>query len=479
MTALRMRFAAACMCMLFYSCADGQSRLTRVYSNFSFVHPVDLQAPPDGSDRIMIVSQPGRIYAIQNGAVPTMQLMLDLTDSVTSRSSELGLLGLAFHPRFSENGYLFVDYTAANPLRTVIARYTMRPPSSNTVDVSSRVVLLEIPQPYENHNGGCLAFGPDGYLYIGMGDGGSGGDPQNNAQNKKSLLGKILRIDVDAASGAKKYSIPADNPFKGNADAAEEVFAYGMRNPWRFSFDRVTKKLWVGDVGQDKYEEVDIVESGKNYGWRTMEGRHCYNPPTGCDQAGLELPVWEYAHATGGGWCITGGVVYRGSALPALYGKYVYADYVTQTIWALSIDAQGIAHNETLVENAGPIVSFGVDAANELYACSYDGKIFKMDKGTPVQNDAERSAFDFRLGQNYPNPFNAGTVLPFHIAGAVHATLTVVDILGRTVATLVDGMYQPGSYTAHWEPRNSASGVYVYRMEAGGMISMRKLVYQK
>jgi len=380
MTVTRTVFAAACISVMFQSGADGQIKLTRMFPDFIFDRPVDFQTPPDGSGRAMIVEQSGRIYAVTNGTVPARTLMLDIKDIVEDRSGELGLLGLAFHPRFSENGYFYVDYTASFPLRTVIARYTMTTPGSNTANAASRVVLLEIPQPYENHNGGCIAFGPGGYLYIGMGDGGSGGDPQNNGQNKKSLLGKILRIDVNTPSGGRNYSVPADNPFRGDASAAEEVYAYGLRNPWRFSFDPVTKKLWAGDVGQNKYEEIDIIESGKNYGWRTMEGLHCFNPASGCDQAGLALPVWEYGHDAAGGWSVTGGHVYRGKNVPSLYGKYVYADFVSQNLWALSVDAQGSARNELLLANAGAISSFGVDADNELYVCSYDGKIYRVDK---------------------------------------------------------------------------------------------------
>jgi glucose/arabinose dehydrogenase len=232
---------------------------------------------------------------------------------------------------------------------------------------------LEIAQPFPNHKGGQIAFGSDGYLYIGMGDGGSGGDPLGNGQNRSTLLGKILRIDVNAPSAGRNYDIPADNPFVDNTlGYREEIYAYGLRNPWRFSFDSATGKLWVGDVGQDWIEEIDVIEKGKNYGWNIMEGTLCYNPPSGCNETGLELPLYEYNHTLGN--AIIGGYIYHGSALPELAGDYVYGDYASGRIWALAANAT----NTLLVNSNLTISSFGVDENKELYVCAFDGKIYNL-----------------------------------------------------------------------------------------------------
>jgi len=302
---------------------------------------------------------------------------LDIRDRVNDDGDEEGLLGLAFHPQFKSNGYFYVDYTASGPDRTVIARYQVDPANANRADKNSQLVLLEISQPYSNHNGGQIVFGPDGYLYIAMGDGGSGGDPHNNGQNPQALLGKILRIDVNSPSAGRNYGIPADNPFVNNASGyKEEIYAYGLRNPWRFSFDSTTGWLWAADVGQNRIEEIDIIEKGKNYGWRIMEGTECYNPGRGCDTRGLVQPIWEYSHETG--QSITGGFVYRGSSVPELVGQYIYADYVSGRIWALRYDGHGRAINTELVDTPFLISSFGVDRNNELYLCTFNKRIYRL-----------------------------------------------------------------------------------------------------
>jgi hypothetical protein len=258
--------------------------------------------------------------------------------------------------------------------------------------VNSELILLVVNQPFANHKGGQLAFGADGYLYIGLGDGGSAGDPFGNAQNRSSLLGKILRIDVDSPSGGRNYGIPADNPYAGNTlGYREEIYAYGFRNPWRFSFDSATQRLWVADVGQDQREEIDIVEKGKNYGWNIMEASLCYSPPTGCNTTGLELPIWEYAHTEG--IAVIGGYVYHGSKMPELDSAYVYGDYGSGRIWALRYDGTSTAVNTLLVDSTLGITSFGLDEENELYICASDGKIYQFQTsdttpptiGAPIQ----------------------------------------------------------------------------------------------
>ena len=239
------------------------------------------------------------------------------------------------------------------------------------------MVLLEFDQPFSNHNGGQISFGPDVYLYIAVGDGGSGGDPKGNGQNRKTLLGSILRIDVNKQSGSKNYSIPEDNPFANTSlGFREEIYAYGLRNPWRFSFDSANGQLWVGDVGQNKYEEVDIIKKGGNYGWNTMEGFHCFKPAN-CDQEGLELPIWEYDRSKGD-ISITGGFVYHGPSLSQLEGLYIYADYVSGRIWALDSRDPKNPINTELLDADFPISAFGIDQNQELFICGFDDKIYKL-----------------------------------------------------------------------------------------------------
>ena len=290
----------------------------------------------------------------------------------------MGLLGLGFHPDYPENGYFYVDYTSTNPTRhTVVARYKVSDSNPDSADAETELILLTQTQPYENHNGGKVTFGPDGYLYISFGDGGSGGDPNNNAQNLKTFLGKILRIDINSTQNNLNYSIPSSNPFAGNSSGyKEEIYTYGLRNPWRFNFDPLTKKLWCADVGQSKWEEIDTLQLGKNYGWRIMEGRHCYNPSSNCDTAGLILPIWEYDHSNGN-CSITGGYVYRGNFLPELQGKYIYADYCSGNIWALDASGSSI-QNEFLLKASARITAFGVDENQELYICGENGIIYKF-----------------------------------------------------------------------------------------------------
>ena len=345
----------------------------RAFPNLSFERPVDLQNAGDGTDRLFVVEQAGRILVFPNDpAAASAGVFLDIRDRVNDGGNEEGLLGLAFHPEYKTNGSFYVYYSVSDPRRSRLSRFSVSSQDPNAADPASEEILLEVDQPYSNHNGGQISFGPDGYLYVALGDGGSGGDPQGNGQNRSTLLGKILRIDADRAP----YGIPPDNPFAGNTQGyREEIFAYGLRNPWRFSFDRPTGRLWAGDVGQNKYEEIDIIEAGKNYGWNVMEGKHCYDADV-CATGGLTLPVWEYPHSEG--QSITGGFVYRGAALPELAGKYIYADFVSGKIWALRYDGQTPPVNDLLIDTRLNISSFGVDEAGELYLCAFDKRIYKL-----------------------------------------------------------------------------------------------------
>jgi glucose/arabinose dehydrogenase len=334
---------------------------------------VGLYHAADDSNRIFVLEQAGTIYVFANEEnVDSKDVFLDIKSRILY-GGEQGLLGLAFHPNYRTNGQFYVNYVAGSPRRTVISRFTVSDTNSNEADAGSEFVLLEISQPYANHNGGQIAFGPDGNLYIAMGDGGSAGDPGNNAQDRSSLLGKILRIDVDSGL---PYAVPSDNPFVGNTDGyREEIYAYGLRNPWRFSFDPVTGRLWAADVGQNSWEEIDVIEKGKNYGWNIMEGNHSYE---GGEITGdLELPIFEYGHDEGNS--ITGGYIYRGSSLTGIVGNYIYGDYITGKIWSLEYGSDLVAVNNTLlIDTSLQIASFGVDEENELYICAFDGNIYKL-----------------------------------------------------------------------------------------------------
>lgn len=349
-------------------------KFTQVFENVALEKPVDFQNC--GDDRIFVVEQEGRIQVI-NSQTQESNLFLDISEKVDDNGNEEGLLGLAFHPNFKNNGFFFVNYTATNPDRTVISRFSVA--NEISANPQSEFVILEIEQPYSNHNGGQIAFGKDGFLYIGMGDGGSAGDPKNHGQNLETLLGAMLRIDVDTTQNGENYGIPADNPFVGNSENfREEIFAYGLRNPWRFSFDSESGTLWAGDVGQNAIEEVDILENGKNYGWRIQEGTKCFNPSTNCDTTGLVQPIVEYTHEVGRS--ITGGFVYRGEKINSLKGAYVYADFVSGIIWSLKFDSGNLPIVTEVFQTEKYISTFGVDQNQELYFCDWEnGKIFKFE----------------------------------------------------------------------------------------------------
>ncbi len=325
--------------------------------------PVDIQSANDGSGRLFIIEKLGYIRVYENEKLLETPF-LDITDRVKASGNEMGLLGLTFHPDYEKNGFFFVNYTGDSG-NTRISRFQS---NGNSAEKTSETVLLVIEQPYENHNGGALAFGPDGYLYAGLGDGGLAGDPHKNGQNIETLLGKILRLDVN---NGDTYTIPSDNPF-GN-----EVWAYGLRNPWRISFDRATGDLWIGDVGQGDWEEIDYLpagaESGANFGWSIMEGSHRYDSEP---QSGLLLPAAEYSHAEGG-CSVTGGYVYRGTAMPEWAGVYLYGDYCSGKVWALIL-SNGQWQSQVMFETGVLITSFGQDESGEIYLASDTGNVYHL-----------------------------------------------------------------------------------------------------
>ncbi len=345
------------------------------FPKLSFNSPVDFTHASDGSNRLFVVEQRGVIQVFENNVnTETKSVFLDIVSRVAS-GGEMGLLGLTFHPDFKTNGFFFVNYTRNSPRRqTVIARFKA---NGQTADPNSETILLTFDQPYTNHNGGQLAFGADGYLYIATGDGGSGGDPQNYAQNRASLLGKMLRIDVNSTSKGN-YGIPKDNPYVGNTQGFnEEIYAYGLRNPWRFSFDSVTKDLWTGDVGQNKVEEIDVITKGGNYGWKVKEGNSCYSGD--CSQTNLIAPVWEYQQGNDGR-SVTGGIVYRGKKFTDLVGKYFCGDYVSGKIWALTYDGKTVTKND-VIASVSTVSAFGQDANGEIYMLNLgNGKVYTLAK---------------------------------------------------------------------------------------------------
>jgi glucose/arabinose dehydrogenase len=336
--------------------------------------PLAMTAPDDGTGRLFVAAQDGRIWVIQDGTV-LPDPAVDLGPRLRS-GGEQGLLGIAVHPGFPTDQRIFVNYTDEAG-DTIVASLEIDPNDGNRIDPDSHRRLLFIDQPYANHNGGAVLFGPDGYLYVFMGDGGSGGDPQGNGQNRQALLGKVLRIDIDGATGDLDYGVPPDNPFAGGG-GRDEIWHLGLRNPWRASFDRASGDLWIGDVGQGDWEEIDVARAGVgglNYGWNTMEGAHCFGE-SACNQEGMTLPVTEYGRDLG--CTVIGGYVYRGARYPALSGAYVFADFCDGRLFAIDSTTDGLVPPvEVGIASAG-LSAFGEDAEGELYVLNLDGNVSRL-----------------------------------------------------------------------------------------------------
>lgn len=351
-------------------------RVSRIFPQLELRRPVQaLQAP--GDDRsLFVLEQAGRVLRLdlQSTQVTEAQSWLDIREQVNDQGNEEGLLSMAFHPRYGENGFVYCYYTASRPRRSELTRFTVDK-ATGRPDIATAQVLLEVPQPYSNHNGGTVLFGPDGMLYLSLGDGGAANDPQGHGQNLGSLLGKVIRIDVDRSDAGKSYAVPKDNPFVSTEGARPEVWAWGLRNVWRMSFDRATGRLYAGDVGQNAWEEVDVIEKGGNYGWNPREGRHEFGGGKTSRFSGRFIePVAEYNHAEG--VSVTGGFVYRGSQLPRLVGVYLYADYAFGTIWGLRCDTAGCGEPKVVWRRQGSRnmwSSFGELNNGELVLCAFDG----------------------------------------------------------------------------------------------------------
>lgn len=354
------------------------------FTKLEVKRPIVLTHANDGTKRVFVASQLGPIYVTPGDQSSAGKVFLDLTSKVVykDKENEEGLLGLAFHPKYKANGEFFVFYTTSEgaPHTSVISRFRVSKNDPNVADPKSEEVVLKLPaKPYWNHNGGTIAFGPDGMLYIAFGDGGSANDPHNNGQNLNTVLGKILRVDIDKKDAGLGYSIPKDNPFVGQSDTRGEIWALGLRNVWRMSFDRETGVLWAGDVGQDLWEEIDLIVRGGNYGWKLREGLHQFVPkngkgdPAALNRSDLIEPIFEYHHDLGKS--ITGGHVYRGNKAPALAGLYLYADYVTGKLYALKYDTakKKVTANHSIPGNIKPVLSYGEDEQGEVYFLTADG----------------------------------------------------------------------------------------------------------
>jgi glucose/arabinose dehydrogenase len=361
--------------------------LVKAFPELPYIdHPLYLGHAGDGTNRLFVIAKPGVIHVFPNDPkVSATTKFLDITEQVIQWHNEEGLLGLAFDPAYKSNGHFYVHYSRAGTGRKErygrISRFTVSQTDPNKADPSSELVLFEIKQPWGNHNGGCLAFGPDGYLYFSLGDGGAAGDRLNAGQDLNNLLGTICRIDVTGATKAQPYKIPADNPFAKRQDAKPEIWAWGLRNVWRFSFDRKTGDLWAGDVGQNKWEEIDLVTKGGNYGWRAFEGDAVYDQALASDDAAKSMIAPITTHPRDEAKSITGGYVYRGTREPKLQGLYIYGDYVSRFIWALAYDTKGkavIAHDYVGKLDGELLSSFGEDEAGELYAVGFNGGLYRV-----------------------------------------------------------------------------------------------------
>jgi glucose/arabinose dehydrogenase len=349
--------------------AEGAYRLGEALPAATFDRMLGFAAIPGSADEAVIVTQGGVIHRVPlSGSGPTTVYGDVSGRLISSPGNEEGLLGLAFSPEFGSDGRVYLYYTAGEPRRSVLSRFQV---VGDAIDVGSETVILEAPQPYANHNGGQIAFGPDGYLYVALGDGGSAGDPQGNGQNLSTLLGSILRLDVSGEG----YAVPPSNPFVDTPGARPEIYAYGLRNPWRFSFDRATGDLWAGDVGQNRWEEVDRIAAGGNYGWNVIEGFECYES-SDCDRAGLEAPRAAYGHDEG--CSVTGGYVYRGPSMPELNGWYVYGDYCSGRIWA--VNTADDSAPVLLADTGLSIASFGELPDGELLALTFENAVYRLQR---------------------------------------------------------------------------------------------------
>ncbi|WP_418513358.1 PQQ-dependent sugar dehydrogenase [Corallibacter sp.] len=436
-----------------------------------FTNPVSIKHA--GDNRLFIVERAGVIKIVNNDGSTNPTPFIDINTLVSNSGGERGLLGLAFHPNYLTNGFFYVNYINNNG-DTVISRFVTNPPDNNTANPSTEEILLTIAQPYSNHNGGDIAFGSDGYLYIATGDGGSGGDPENRSQNLNSLLGKLLRIDVNTASGGNNYRIPSDNPFVGTANARDEIWAYGLRNPWRFSFDRQTNDIWIADVGQNDIEEINMVPittAGVNYGWRCYEGNSAYNT-TGCpDVNTITFPVSQYSHSGSGAFkcSISGGYRYRGTAQSTLSGLYFFADYCSNEIGILEYNGTTWDMSFTQQYSGNNWTAFGEDVDGEIYVAGLSsGNIFKI-----VDTNLSTDEFNLSSIKMYPNPTNDMVYFDNSSATNNISKIIIYNIQGTAIKTVNN----TNNSSIKVSTKDLASGLYLTEITATNeKTSLKKLI---
>ncbi|HMB68079.1 MAG TPA: PQQ-dependent sugar dehydrogenase [bacterium] len=477
--------------------ASGQIVANRIASGLSF--PVFATSPPGDASRLFVVEQAGVIRLIKNDTLLAAPF-LDISD-IVEPGGEQGCLGLAFHPNYASNGWFFVYFIQENGTQegaSSIRRYSVSG-SPDLADSTSGQQIFWLDQPYTNHNGGTITFASDGYLYLGLGDGGLGGDPQDRAQNGMSLFGKMLRLDVDGGDdypgdSLNNYAVPGDNPYTMDANVLDEIWAFGLRNPYRFSFDRQTGDLWIGDVGQDCYEEIHFAPGSstgmENYGWDVMEGPNCYDDlPINCNRGpcgtGLVDPVHWLSHPLGG-IAITGGIVYRGS-IAAIQGEYFFGEFYSADIFSLRHDGTAVTDTtdwtailDPPMANINQITAFAEDADGEMYIVDAGGEIFRVEidpTGTGEPEIAKPSSFS--LSPVRPNPFSGTTRFDVRLDRATDLDVSVFTADGRRVARLHSGPTSAGVLPLEWRPRGDAAvpaGVYFVRAEADGRVESEQVV---
>ncbi|WP_411894804.1 PQQ-dependent sugar dehydrogenase [Winogradskyella sp. A2] len=464
-----MRILASTICLLFGMLLTAQELDIQLFAE-NFDRPVNIKNA--GDDKLYVVEQDGYIRIVNADGTIESTAFLNIDSQVINSGNERGLLGLAFHPNYATNGYFYLNYIN-NSGNTVISRFNRSGTNPLLADPSSELILLTYSQPFSNHNGGDMAFGQDGYLYISSGDGGSGGDPQNNSQNLTNLLGKILRIDVDNTENGSNYAIPDDNPYHESPTNREEIWAYGLRNPWKFSFDQLNGDIWIADVGQNEYEEINkaaLSESGLNYGWRCYEGNSTYNT-SGCPApTSLTYPVSEYSHTNNGLFkcSITGGYRYRGSTYTNFSGLYFFADYCSGEIGYL--EENGTNWDMTLVDFPGNWVAFGEDVNGELYISDISsGNIYKLIDSSLSITDSNFSEISI-----YPNPADSLVNLDFsNITGNPEITVEILDIQGKIILSelrTIETVYK-------LDVSKFNAGLYILKCKSvSGEILLQKLI---
>lgn len=478
--------ALAALALLLPQQASAQYELEKAFPGLEFEIPVDLAADDQGW--LYVVERAGRIRAFPNDTTVTeSSVFLDIREKIYKEEGEgeVGLLGLVFHPNYADNGYFYVYYTGRDPLRSVLARYERSNSDPVKADPASERVLLEVEQPTPRHNGGDLNFDAEGYLLASLGDGSNGGDTYDNAQDRSTLLGSIIRIDVDRPSQGRPYGIPGDNPFVGNDEGwREEIYAYGLRNPWRFSIDPETGRIWTGDVGETDWEEISVVLKGGNHGWPAMEGPACFDHSYECQPDSFVAPAFAYSHDVGRS--VIGGYVYRGSRVPELQGKYIFADWVNKNVYALSYSGNDPLDEDSRISvdslaNVDKFFSgFGVDENDELYAYSTfsKGGIYwfkRTAEASSIPTEPREPEFAFEL--TGPNPFQHGTKWTVSNANNGRLVVTVYDMLGREVEVPFDRFVQAGeNVDVHFSARGLGSGVYLVTARIGSKTVTSKVV---